>query len=93
MSTVIPVLLVLVIVVALMTASALFVPKGPNQVSVYELTCIAHGRILRHTQQGHPNRAHDFVGGVLFDVDGHIYGPTTSTRRWVFVGIHARGTH
>ncbi|KAK0480108.1 ATPase, V0 complex, subunit E1/e2 [Armillaria novae-zelandiae] len=34
MASIIPVFLVLVVVAALMTASALFVPKGPNQIVI-----------------------------------------------------------
>ncbi len=34
MASILPIFLVLVVVVALMTASALFVPKGLDQVSV-----------------------------------------------------------
>lgn len=40
MASIIPVFLVLVVAAALMTASALFVPKGPNQMYVYGLCTV-----------------------------------------------------
>lgn len=40
MASIIPVFLVLVVAAALMIASALFVPKGPNQMYVYGLCTV-----------------------------------------------------
>lgn len=71
MASILPVFLVLVIIAALMTASALFVPKGPN----HELVSVALRRVRRtHDLQSDTNWTHDCARGLLFNVDGDIYG-------------------
>lgn len=91
MATAWPVLFVLAIIVALMTASFLFVPKGPHQT--YVIGCDAASKRLRMLtcawDQVNTDSFNVDICSMLSNVDGNIHGPITPLN--VSVEIHQNG--
>ena len=81
MATILPVPIVFVIIASLMTASFLFVPKGPHQVYVAASHLNQNStRWLEFFQhQDYTNCVDANVRCLLLAVDDNIYGSTTSS--------------
>jgi len=76
-----PVLFMFVVTAGLVTFSALFTPKGPNQVYVHLLSRPASDSLA----QDHSNSSHADLHFVLFALDDHLHGAIASFARWLFL--------
>ena len=79
MGSIFPVFAMLFVVLGLMACSALFVPKGPNQVYVNSFdpfTCLS-------PVQDHTYSPNAYFCGNISHVDDHIHGTTSPTNSYV----------
>jgi len=85
MATLLPVVFVFVVIAALMTASALFTPKGPNQVYV-RLAHVCPVCLLMFSPQCNPDWSDAYIRCMLLHMGYYLSGAAAPA--YVYVAIH-----